>query len=152
MNVTELGANSIMLKPSKFWNAPLDNILFRVVPKIMAIRAPIELPRNPMKIASKLNRENTFLLLIPMAFIKPISLVRSCTLMSKVFMIPKPAAIRAIIANPFSTPIARFSTVWISPSWSEIVVPLKPKFSSSVFRVLICSLEKVVSNSAVALE
>ncbi|MFC5127153.1 hypothetical protein ACFPRL_28655 [Pseudoclavibacter helvolus] len=46
---------------------------------------------------------NTRPLPIPMAFMRPISRVRSCTDMSRVFTMPKLAASSAITANALST-------------------------------------------------
>ncbi len=76
----------------------------------------MRLPRSPSITASRLKSENTRPLPMPIAFIRPISRVRSCTDMSRVLTMPKLAASRAITANAFST-----STM---PSITALNVPI----------------------------
>ena len=59
-----------------------------------------------------------------MAFIRPISLVRSCTLISSVLTMPKPAASRAITAKALSTSTMPSMTALNEPIASCTVVPV----------------------------
>jgi len=81
----------------------------------MAAAEPMALPRKPMNAASVLKSAKTDPLPIPMAFMSPISRVRSCTDINRVFTIPNPAAIRAMTANASRTPMMPLMTVLTVP-------------------------------------
>jgi hypothetical protein len=139
MTAIEAGSNAMSVSPGSADNSPLASTPFSAVPARIAPSAPIALPRNPMNTASRLNRPNTRPAPIPIAFMSPISRVRSCTLMRRVFTMPKPAAIRAITAKPFSTSTMASMTVLNDPIWSSTVVASYPSSFRSLLIVDTCS-------------
>ena len=64
---------------------------------------PMIPPMNPVRIASAMNISITSLLFEPIAFMTPISRVRSITLIVIVLMMPTPATTRLMAAMPPST-------------------------------------------------
>ncbi len=76
-----------------------------------------------MNAASAENSAKIFPAPIPIAFIRPISRVRSCTDISSVLMMPKPAAMSAMMAKPLSTQTRPLMTELMAPSWSSSVMP-----------------------------
>ena len=75
------------------------------VPTSIDTRIPTTDPQKPSKIASIEKLKNTLLLLIPIAFIKPISRVRSWTAMNNVLMMPIAAASSAMPPKILNTTI-----------------------------------------------
>ena len=88
---------------------------------------------------------------MPIAFIRPISRVRSCTLMSSVLMMPKPAAMSAITAKALRTRMMPSTTVWNVPIWSATVDPVKPAVARSSLMAWISESVASAANLAVAL-
>lgn len=130
----DTGSNAISCSPGRSENSPCASAELTAVPTSMPTPAPIALPRKPMNTASRLNSENTRPEPMPIAFMRPISRVRSCTLISSVLTMPKLAASRAMIANALRTSTIASMTAVNEPSWSSTVVPVNPASDSAVFR------------------
>jgi hypothetical protein len=103
-----------------------------------------------MKAASRLKSPKTRPLLMPMAFMRPISRVRSCTLMSSVLTMPNAAANSATAAKALSTPVMPEITVVTIPSWSATVCPLMPASATSALSAASSSSSRAASKRAVA--
>ena len=117
------GSNKNRLSPGSEESNPLERTPLRMLPVAMPTAAPIAEPRKPMKMASRENRPKTLPPLIPMAFMSPISRVRSWTDMSSVFTMPNPAASSAMIAKELRIHTIPLITARNIPSWSSTVTP-----------------------------
>ena len=97
--------------------------------------------------ASKEKLRNTLPLDRPMAFMRPISRVRSWTDINRVLMMPMEAARRAMPPNMENTTRMMSKKVFIMPIWSSTVMPVSLSFSRAA---LMSSTFTEGSNSAVA--
>ena len=145
------GANVRICSPASPERNPLARTSLMTEPTPIATPAPIALPRNPMNTASVLKRAKMRGPLMPIAFISPISRVLSCTLMRRVLMMPKPAAMSAITAKALRTRMMPSTTVWNVPIWSATVDPVKPAVARSSLMAWISESVASASNLAVAL-
>ncbi len=124
MLAIDTGSKATRLRPTRSASSVRASTELRAVPTPIAATAPIALPRNPMKVASRLNIAKTRPLPMPIAFISPISRVRSCTDMNSVFTMPNAAASSAMIANAFKTSTMPSMTLVTVPRVSATVVPV----------------------------
>ena len=112
---------------------PVVSTWFAMSPTATPRPMPISEPSRPITTASMVNRPKIFPPVMPRAFMRPISRVRSCTAMSRVLMMPKLAASSAMSAKPVSTHVTASMMPRITPSCSSRVCASRPWSASACF-------------------